>query len=390
MRFKHFIRVVHLWLGLASGIIVTFLGITGCILAFQREIEDNFQDYRYVTAQAKPFLPPSQLKATAQAELPDKLIHAVMYNDASRSAEVIFYKYEPPVSYYYIAYMDPYTGAVKKLKDMDRDFFRIMVDGHFYLWLPPEIGQPIVASATLIFLVLMITGLILWWPRNKHAAKQRFRIRFNARWRRVNYDLHNVLGFYMTWVAIFLAVTGLVWGFQWFANGLYGATGGDKSLVYTEPLSDTLSQRNNTAQAPIDIVWEKMKQLYPNSESIEVHPPETAASPIAANANPDRDTYWKIDYRYFDQYTMKELDVDHIYGRFQSASVADKIMRMNYDVHTGAIMGIAGKVMMFFGSLIAASLPVTGVVMWLGRRKKKHAKKPLPVMKVKRTVVQSV
>src|SRR5690606_1171480 len=133
--------------------------------------------------------------------------------DAGRSAEVIFYKYAPPESYYYIVYMDPYSGAVKKVKNMDRDFFRIMVDGHFYLWLPPQIGQPIVASATLIFLVLMITGVILWWPRNRHAAKQRFKIRFNARWRRVNYDLHNVLGFYMTWVAIFLAVTGLVWGF---------------------------------------------------------------------------------------------------------------------------------------------------------------------------------
>ena len=46
--FKKSIRKIHLWLGLASGLIIVFLGITGCILAFQREIEDVTQDYRFV------------------------------------------------------------------------------------------------------------------------------------------------------------------------------------------------------------------------------------------------------------------------------------------------------------------------------------------------------
>ena len=41
---------------------------------------------------------------------------------------------------------------------MTADFFRIILDGHFYLWLPHHIGQPIAASATLIFVVMMITG----------------------------------------------------------------------------------------------------------------------------------------------------------------------------------------------------------------------------------------
>ncbi len=89
---------------------------------------------------------------------------------------------------------------------MSRDFFRVVIDGHFYLWLPPKVGQPIVASATLIFVVLLITGVILWWPKNKAARKQRFKVKFNAKWRRTNYDLHNVLGFYMSWVIIFIAL----------------------------------------------------------------------------------------------------------------------------------------------------------------------------------------
>jgi uncharacterized iron-regulated membrane protein len=94
---------------------------------------------------------------------------------------------------------------------------------------------------------------------------------------------------------------------------------------------------------------------------------------IAANANTDVGTYWKLDYRYFDQYTLKELPVDHIYGRITEADAADKLLRMNYDIHTGAILGLPGKMLAFFASLICASLPVTGFYIWLGRRKKVKA-----------------
>jgi uncharacterized iron-regulated membrane protein len=87
--------------------------------------------------------------------------------------------------------------------------------------------------------------------------------------------------------------------------------------------------------------------------------------------NTDEDTYWKTDYRYFDQYTLQELPVEHIYGRFKNATTADKLLRMNYDIHVGAILGLPGKMLAFFTSLIVASLPVTGFMIWWGRRKKK-------------------
>jgi len=55
--------------------------------------------------------------------------------------------------------------------------------------------------------------------------------------------------------------------------------------------------------------------------------------------------------------------------------VADKIVRMNYDIHVGAVLGLPGKFLAFFASLVAASMPVTGFCIWWGRRKKK---KPTP------------
>lgn len=365
---KKIVGKIHLWLGLSVGLIVVFLGITGCMLAFQREIESITHTYTYVKVENREFLQPSELGKIARAALPGKMLHSVTYGEKDHSARVAFYHYEP--NYYYIAYINPYSGEVLKVKDMERDFFRILVDGHFYLWLPPNIGQPIVATATLIFLVMMITGLILWWPRNKAARKQRFSIKWNARWRRVNYDLHNVFGFYMTWVAIFLALTGLVFGFQWFAKAVYWTTSGGKQMTafYEPPAGKAIS----SDMPAIDRIYQKMKTEHAAAETIEVHYPVNDSVAIAAGANPDAGTYWKIDYRYFDQRTLQEIHVKHLYGRFGTTTTADKIARMNYDVHVGAIGGITTKIIAFFASLLAASLPITGFYIWWGRRRKKR------------------
>ena len=375
---------LHLWLGFTSGLVVFIIAITGCIYAFQKEIQDLSQPFRFVEKQSREILPPSVLKAAAEAKLPGRHIHAVQYLGADRSAMVIYYNYEPDY-YYYLVYVNPYTAEVLKVIDMEADFFQFILDGHFYLWLPRHIGQPVAATATLIFVVMLISGIVLWWPRKKKDAKQRFKIKWHARWRRVNYDLHNVLGFYVWTIALIFAFTGLVWGFQWFANGLYTVAGGEKTLEYSEPVSDTT--KHYTGDVPvIDKIYAQMKKEYPDAKTIEVHIPETEASTIGANANPDDETYWKLDYRYYDQHTLKEVSVDHIYGRFPEAKAADKLLRMNYDIHTGAILGIPGKVVAFFVSLIIASLPVTGTYIWWGRRNKakKESKEKKPARKARK------
>jgi uncharacterized iron-regulated membrane protein len=219
MTFKKAVGKIHLWIGFTSGLLVFVIAVTGCIYAFQKEIQDLIQPYRFVERQAREFLPPSVLRAAAEAHIPDKHMHAVQYLGLDRAAQVIYFSYEP--DYYYVVYVNPYSAEVVHITDMSKDFFQFILDGHFYLWLPREIGQPMAASATLVFVVMLLSGMVLWWPRRKKDARQRFRIRWRAKWRRTNYDLHNVLGFYVLSIALVFALTGLVWGFQWFANGLY-------------------------------------------------------------------------------------------------------------------------------------------------------------------------
>ncbi|WEK35017.1 MAG: PepSY-associated TM helix domain-containing protein [Candidatus Pseudobacter hemicellulosilyticus] len=373
MWIRKIIGKLHLWLGLISGFIVLMLAVTGCIYAFQQEIQDATQPYRHVAAQSSPFLPPSRLHHIADSANPHKHVHAIRYAGPESAAQAIYYEY---LNYYDIVFLNPYTGEVLKVKDMEKGFFPFILEGHFYLWLPHSVGQPVVAVATLIFFVMVISGIILWWPRNKAGARQRFTIKWNARWRRRNYDLHNVLGFYVSWIGLIFAVTGLVWGFQWFSKTAYWVSSGGKQQVeFYDPGSDTTAVLAQLAAPAPDLIWEKMKKEYPDAGSLEVHIPEGPGGSIEVGANPSTTSYWKADYRYFDQYTLKELPVKHTWGRVDQANGGDLFMRMNYDIHTGAIWGLPGKILAFCGSLLIGSLPITGFLIWLGRKKKTAAKK---------------
>ncbi|GIZ10142.1 PepSY domain-containing protein [Flavobacterium sp. UMI-01] len=367
--FKRIIGKIHLLLGLSSGLIVFIIAITGCFYAFQEEIQNITEEYRFVSKEEKPFLPPSQLEAIARKELPGKVLHAIQYHGAEESVEAIFYQHDP--FYHFVSYLNPYSGEVLATVNMEEGFFRFILDGHFYLWLPHKIGQTVVATATLLFVIMLISGLILWYPRNKNARKQRFSFKWkkSTKWKRKNYDLHAVTGFYVFLLALVFAITGLVWGFNWFAYSYYKVLGGEKSLVYQDPI---LNKSKLTVEKPIDKVWVIMKTKYPQAKSIEIHPPETDTTAIATNANPDQGTYWKTNYHYYDPYTLEEIEVDHIYGKLANAGIPDTLMRMNYDIHTGAIIGFPGKVVAFLISLFIASLPLTGFYIWWGRKKKKE------------------
>ncbi len=63
--------------------------------------------------------------------------------------------------------------------------------------------------------------------------------------------------------------------------------------------------------------------------------------------------------------------------RFNNKAFADKLSDMYFDIHTGAILGLTGKILAFFISLICASLPITGFIIWLQKRKNKKKQKQI-------------
>lgn len=377
---------LHLWLGLISGAVVFIVSVTGCIYAFQREITDITQPYQFTQVQDKPYLPPSQLRTIAakhafgpEGETAVNKLTGVAYGPG-KSAVI---NYGNRKDGFKAVYLNPYTGEVRGEKDWNKDFFRFILNGHFYLWLPNEIGHPVVASAILIFVILLISGLVMWWPKNlkKANADKSFKIKWGASFKRVNYDLHNVLGFYVMLLALVIALTGLVWGFEWFAKGSYFVTSGGKSRppVREKVFSD--STATAMYAAPEDELFARMDKQYAGQYAyLSVSFPSAKTDPVVVNFNPEDKTYYRRLFRYFDRNTLKEIPSNAMYSKaYEKGGLADKIYRMNYDIHVGAIGGLTGKFIAFFASFICASLPVTGFLVWWGRRKKKPAAKSIRV-----------
>jgi uncharacterized iron-regulated membrane protein len=368
---------LHLWLGLFSGIVVFIVSITGCFYAFQQEIKDTMEPWRFVDARDEAFVPPSQLLDTARVHMPGMEPTGITYSNKEGAAAVGYHTFGEKEEFSVI-FMDPYTAEpIKSMQTVGNgefDFFRFIIDGHRALWLPYSIGRPIVGIATLIFLVMLISGLIMWWPKkwNKNAYKKSFSIKWNARFKRVNYDLHNVLGFYSLVFAFIIAVTGLVWSFEWFEDTLYYVTsGGESHPGHHHPHSD-ISQAalvENESIPVLDRAWYKVVAQEPDAQGMYLTPtPEDPEDAIEIIAYQDNGTWYNRNEYYFDQYTLERYRVQG--DVYEEAGFADQLMMLNYDIHVGAVWGLAGKILAFLISLVSASLPVTGFLVWWNKKKK--------------------
>lgn len=368
--FKKTIRQIHLWLGLSTGLVVFIVSITGCLWVFKSEIESLYSDYKNINPINQDFITASKVKEIASKENPNRVIHGVLFGQADEALEVIYYEAEPEL-FYQTLYLNPYTGEVIKQIDNANGFFGFILKGHVHLWLPKEIGSLVVSYSVLLFFVLIITGLILWWPKKRKNIGQRLKFDWNSktRWKRKNFDLHTVLGFYTSALALILTFTGCVMAFGWFYYIAYIATGGDKNPRFVHPQNEKISTQAN-ADNQLDVLIPNLKKEYQNAKSFELHFPENNSSSILVEICNTEGLHYDMDYLFFDQYTLKELEPNSIYSSYKKANFADKVIRMNYDIHIGAIGGIVGKIIAFIASLLCASLPITGFLLWWGRKYK--------------------
>src|SRR5699024_5467722 len=98
--------------------------------------------------------------------------------------------------------------------------------------------------------------------------------------------------------------------------------------------------------------------------------PQTSKAPITVSAYNRHEVYYDYDAAYFDQYSGKELGL----SLYKDKNAGQKLLAMKYDIHVGAIGGIWGKIIAFLVSLVCASLPITGFIIWWGKKKKPKRK----------------
>jgi uncharacterized iron-regulated membrane protein len=373
-KFKKAILFIHRWLGLITGLVVFIVSITGCIFCFQDEIQDAIHSYRKVQVQNKPYVAPSVLKEAALKQHPGATASYIYYYGRDRPAAV--FANNPKAGFVYI-YFNPYTGVITHEEDPQSNFFTIVEYIHLYLLLPAKVGGLVVGISVIIFVLLMITGIVLWWPKRKSDRKRSFNIKWNGRWRRVNYDLHNVLGFYATSIAIILAVTGLSISFDWMRESIYTAANLGKTYAVENKIlkSDSLLKQSVVGKPVIDRALFVAQSKSPQAEMFLIYDDAGAEGIVGVTAYAKALHYYESDGYTFDKYSGRLLQVlPH-----NKKSPGRKMNDMNYDVHVGQILGLTGKIIAFLTSLLCASLPVTGFIIWWGKRNKSKKSNPRAV-----------
>ena len=131
--------------------------------------------------------------------------------------------------------VNPYTGEAigdpSDEKTKTAEFMQKMFGLHRWLLLNEieepifegienrKLGSWITGTATLLFLLGVITGFVIWFPNKMRSWKNGLNIRWTANWKRLNHDLHNTLGFYSCIILFFMSVTGPFWSFDWYRAG---------------------------------------------------------------------------------------------------------------------------------------------------------------------------
>jgi uncharacterized iron-regulated membrane protein len=373
---KVFFRRIHLYLSLAAGLVILIACLTGAILVFEKEAQMALNPGRYYVEAGTQKLPLQKLEAAVKEAYPGSKVGGIkVYTDAERSAEVTvtLKKKEAEKSKAapgeraptYTAFVNPYNGQVLDLYTYRETFFyQVFALHRWLLGGQNSIGKMIVGVATLIFLFILLTGIILWFPATKRILMQRLKIKWTAGWKRLNHDFHIVLGFYSAIFLFIFAFTGLAWSFEWFNKGIYTVT--NSPIKAPEPPQSTFQA--DAKKIGFDAALSAAKSQYPDVQFYNISAPKDSTgiySIAALSNNPVHES--ATDAVYVDQFSGNVLGT----LPFSERSLGAKVRSSFKPVHTGSIWGTPSKIIAFITCLLGVTFPITGTVMWINRIRKK-------------------
>lgn len=286
--------------------------------------------------------------------------------------------------------VNPYTGEAlgdpAEEKTKTADFMQTMFGLHRWLLLNEiegpiiegienrKLGSWITGTATLLFLLGVLTGLVIWFPNKIRSWKNGLKVKWSASWKRVNHDLHNTLGLY-TWIFLFLmAVTGPFWSFEWYREGWQKAWGTHQSQQIEKGQKSEPLSRYTTESSPMDIqeTIAAVNVILPYDGDITINFPKDSVGTLSITKN--RVGFFApsaSDKLVLDQYSGDVLEKD----LFREKSIRNRIGSSIKALHIGDVYGPFTKLLYFISCLVATSLPVTGVLIWLNKMKKSRKEK---------------
>lgn len=222
MIMRKFFKELHIWLSIPIGIVVSITCFSGAMLIFEKEITELVQkEYYFVDEVRSNPLSVAEVSAMVEPTLAaDVEIRGVeVSDDPERCYKVNLSKPKRAA-----VFVDQYSGEIKGQPER-LPFFRTMFRLHRWLMdTRPQDGgifwgKMVVGVCTLLMAIVLISGIVIWVPKNIKNLKTRLSINVRKGWRRFCYDLHVSGGIYVVLLLLVMALTGLTWSFEWYRNG---------------------------------------------------------------------------------------------------------------------------------------------------------------------------
>lgn len=372
---------IHLWLSIPFGIIIAIVCLTGAILVFETEILEICYPSRYFVKEVKGEpLPPAALLNAAHQQLPDsvKINGLRVMQDPKRTYQVVLPGKKAA------AFINPYTAEITGIDDGQGFFMQMM---RLHRWLLDTykrdgsftLGKAVVGYSTLVLAFILISGLVIWYPRNKKVLKNRLKIKTKAGWYRFFYDLHVSGGFYATLLLLVLTLTGLTWSFGWYRDAFYTVFGVETAQTqgHTQaPASSDLKgksgergtrERGSKEKVTNYVQWATvladLQNRYPRYNSITIQDGSATVSAAQYGNTRGSDRYT------FDPANGEITDVQ----LYKDLPNSGKIRGWIYSVHVGSWGGLTTRILSCLVSFLGAVFAITGYYFWIKKkiRKKK-------------------
>lgn len=387
---KIFLKI-HLWLSVPFGIVLFLICFSGAMLVFEDEITELVQHDRYHVEQPSAGAQPLPLGKIA------RMVEEGQADGATVRGITIFpdpeRAYQVSLSNSGRGYLlvDPYTGAVKGQSER-LAFFQFMFRMHRWLldsrpagedgaifW-----GKKIVGVSTLVFLVILITGIVVWWPRTVKALKNSLKLFVGQGKFRFWHSLHVAGGMYALLFLLLMALTGLTWSFPWYSRAFYALCGADASQTGSHGSAGRSSHggsggnregagaRSEGRQRSAGTDFSRWQEVY---DRLAATQPRNLKIQVADGTATVSNNRWG-NMRGSDRYSFDPKSGEILSATlYRDGQKSGKIRGWIYSLHVGSWGGLLTRILAFFAALLGASLPLTGYYLWIRRlwRKRKAA-----------------
>ena len=366
--FKKVLFQLHWFFGITAGLVLALMGVTGALYSFQEEILLAINPEMAVTAQAGDVLPPGEMVERLQVQ---GLSVSGLYVDTEGGQPTRVFLTPPPGERRGgIRFVDPYTAEIFEAP-RGLQFFGLMLQLHRFLAMGQS-GRQITGACTIALVFFCLSGLYLRWPRKVWSWRAWLTFDWAKKGRAFNWDLHAVVGTWCLPLYLCAALTGLYWSYDWYRSGLESLLS-DKPRVVGEERGRRGPPPEGQGMPPVNYanLWQGIQRTAGDRLGIYSLQLPNAAGQSARVFFMLRDAEHT---RAFDQMQLDPLTGEaKQVERYADKSFKARLLASVYALHTGEYFGMTGRILMMVASLLMPLFFVTGLLLYLDRRRKKRA-----------------